>query len=242
MFPATLRVLLWIAAVVAVAHAQSSAPPLSASAIVARLADANARRAAALQGFRSVREYQVSYQGFPGDRQASMLVNVEFQAPAAKKFTIVSEQGSKFLLNHVLRRALESEQEAASPENQRQTALNEENYVFELAGNDTVNGRPCYLLQVKPRHGNKFQYAGRIWVDASEFAVLRVEAKPAKNPSFWITGTAIHHEYKRVGEFWLPATNRSTSHVRLGGDAVLTIDYRDYQLLPPASAAGAIGP
>jgi len=44
--------------------------------------------------------------------------------------------------------------------------------------------------------------------------------------------------YTKVGDFWLPASNRSTSAIRLGGQANFTIDYQNYQI----TAATAVGP
>jgi hypothetical protein len=34
----------------------------------------------------------------------------------------------------------------------------------------------------------------------------------------------------KVGDFWLPVSNRSSSATRLGGHAEFTIDYQDYQI------------
>jgi hypothetical protein len=34
----------------------------------------------------------------------------------------------------------------------------------------------------------------------------------------------------KIGDFWLPAHNKSVTQVRLGGAATLTIDYTDYQI------------
>ncbi|MGA2857947.1 MAG: DUF87 domain-containing protein [Candidatus Sulfotelmatobacter sp.] len=62
------------------------------------------------------------------------------------------------------------------------------------------------------------------------YAVARIEAAPAVNPSFWIKGTKVEQVYLKVADFWLPASNRSTSNTRLGGSAVLTIEYKDYQV------------
>ena len=64
-------------------------------------------------------------------------------------------------------------------------------------------------------------------------------ADPAKRPSIWISKTLVHHTYQKIGEFWLPAQNESTTDVRLGGHATLSIHYTDYRLVantgPPAS-------
>jgi hypothetical protein len=67
-------------------------------------------------------------------------------------------------------------------------------------------------------------------VDAEDFAVVRIEAAPAKNPSFWTKETKIEQVYGKVGNFWLPVSNRSSSEVRLGGHASFTIDYQDYRI------------
>jgi hypothetical protein len=77
---------------------------------------------------------------------------------------------------------------------------------------------------------SKYLYKGKIWVDARDFAVTRIAAQPAKNPSFWVSHTEIDTHYAKFGDFWLPLHNESVTHVRFGGDAVLQIDYADYQI------------
>ena len=86
------------------------------------------------------------------------------------------------------------------------------------------------MLQVTPKAKSKYVYRGQVWVDGSDFAVTRIEAEPAQNPSFWTKHSEIHHEYVKVQGFWLPARNESVSYIRLGGRATLTIEYKDYQL------------
>jgi hypothetical protein len=84
---------------------------------------------------------------------------------------------------------------------------------------------------------SKFLYRGRIWVDGSDFAVTRIEAEPAKSPSFWTKNTEIEHVYVKVNDFWLPQRNHSVSRIRLGGQAELTIDYTDYRITDPGPAS-----
>src|SRR5207248_8393934 len=59
----------------------------------------------------------------------------------------------------------------------------------------------------------------------------RLEPQPAKNPSFWTKSSVIEQVYTPVGEFWLPARNRSVGEIRLGGTAELTIQYNEYRLV-----------
>jgi hypothetical protein len=92
-------------------------------------------------------------------------------------------------------------------------------------------------LAVEPLTNNKLLYRGRIWVDAEDFAVARIEATPAKNPSFWTKETRIEQVYAKVGDFWLPVSNKSSSTIRLGGHAYFTIDYQNDQI----TTATAVG-
>jgi hypothetical protein len=67
-------------------------------------------------------------------------------------------------------------------------------------------------------------------VDADDFAVVRLEAEPAKNPSFWTKSSQIEQSYQKVNDFWLPERNHSISSIRLGGRAELTIEYQSYKI------------
>ena len=205
--------------------------PLSLEQVITNLEQKNAQRAAALEEFEGKRIYRMQYRGFPSDKDAEMVVKVTFHAPNSKEFTVVSQTGSKFVIDRVFKKLLEGEQEAANRDNRHDTALTRQNYSFELAGYDTNPDGGQYVLNLVPRTKNKFLYRGKIWVDAKDFAVVRIEAEPGKNPSFWIKKTDIAHRYVKVNDFWLPAENHTESFVRLGGKATLSIEYQDYKII-----------
>lgn len=213
---------------------------LSAEEIVSHLIQRNLERAHALGAYQGTRVYRLEYHGFPGSRSAEMIVDVKYRTPATKEFSIRSEKGSQLIIERVFKRMLQSEKEAASEENQSHIALNNDNYSFTLAGYESTPTGSFYILSVEPRTSNKLLYRGRIWVDADDFAVTRIEAAPAKNPSFWTKETKIEQVYTKVGDFWLPASNRSTSAIRLGGQANFTIDYQNY-LITEATAVSTPG-
>jgi hypothetical protein len=225
-------ILLALLALPPIARAQA-ANPLTTDQVVSRLVQQNQKRAAELTHYESCRYYSVDYVGFPSEKSAAMVVDMEYDAPAQKQFRVVKEQGSRLLLDHVLRELLQNEKEALDKANLGRTDLTPDNYEFHLVGTDTFAGQPQYVLEVTPRFKSKFLYTGKIWVDANDFAVSRVSAQPAKNISFWISHTEIEHEYKKVGAFWLPARNTSITKVRFGGTAKLKIDYRDYRIGEP---------
>jgi hypothetical protein len=201
---------------------------LTADQIIAKVTERNRERAANLKSYSSIRTYRLKYRGFPGSRDAEMIVEARFDAPASKEFRVVSESGSKLLINRVLHRLLSSEQEAMNRENQQETALTKQNYDFTLEREEREDDHSCYVLKAQPTRKNKFLFRGYVWIDAEDFAVARIDAEPAKNPSFWISKTHIKHRYVKIGTFWLPAQNVSLTKVRLGGEATLTIDYGDY--------------
>ena len=203
--------------------------PISTETIVERLLAASARRSAQLRGFRGTRQYNLQYRGLFGTREATMQVVATYTAPDQRSFQVVSQTGSKLLLNRVLLKLLDSERDALR--NQKQVELTPANYDFNLLGTERLeSGVDCYVLSVKPRKNNQFLYQGKIWVDANDFAVARMEGQPAKSPSFWVKDTAIDSNWGKLGDFWLIQHNRSVSHIRMGGMATLNIDYTDYQI------------
>ena len=206
------------------------AAPLSLSQIVDEMTERNAERAKALEHYRGRRIYQLDYKGFPKDMHAEMAVELNYDAPATEGFTIISQSGPKWMIDRVLKRILETERESIRGENREGVQITAENYNFTLLESQNTDGACPYVLGVEPKVPTKFLFRGRIWVDAKDFAVCRIEAEPAKNPSFWIKKTAIHHAFIKVGDFWLPAENRSVSDIRLGGRATLTIQYDHYDV------------
>jgi hypothetical protein len=200
---------------------------LTVDDVVARLADGEKKRAQDLKGYTELRTYSVSYHGFPANLSSTIVVAVTYSAPSSKQFRIVSQTGSKMLADRVLKKLFEAEQESTA--DPRRTAPTAANYDFTLMGQQILDGRPCYMLRVEPHSNSKLLYRGTIWVDADDFAVAKIEAEPARNPSFWIRGTKIHHVNSRTGEFWLPEHNESDTEVRFGGHAILTIDYGAYK-------------
>lgn len=186
------------------------------------------RQSRMLQSYEGMRHYSVIYRGFARTITASMDVEVTYDATSGKSFRIISQTGSGMLCDKVIKRALESEKEAWLDKSS--TALNSANYRFTFVGTDQVGDRPAYILAVEPISPSKFLYKGKIWVDAADFAVAKMEVQPAKNPSFWISRTLIHHTNQATNGFWLPEQNRSETKVRIGGTATMSIDYQSYRI------------
>jgi hypothetical protein len=206
--------------------AAAVSPSMTLTQIVEQIQLHAQAQAVQLRQYRAIRHYQVDYRSL----SARMDAEVSYDAVQGKSFRIVAQSGSRLLCDKVLKRALESEMEAAR--DRALTALSEANYRFQLIGGEAVAGRQAYVLDAQPRTESKFLFRGKIWVDDIDFAVVKMETEPAHNPSFWISRTLIHCSNAKVDGFWLPRQVRTETKVRIGGTAVLSIDYGTYQVVP----------
>jgi hypothetical protein len=229
--------LLLLLAWAATAQAQTSVsreaigPQLNLTQVMDKLVEKNIERAEALQKYQNRRYYSLDYTGFPTSFHAEMVVDMVYDAPGTKQFKIVSQKGPQWIIDRILKRLLDAEQEALTEENRERVAITPNNYDFSGFHREDSPDGCAYAVSLEPKTPDKLLFRGRIWVDGKDFAVCRIEAEPAKNPSFWIKKTEIHHSYLKVGDFWLPAENKSVSAIRGGGRAVLIIKYQDYEIL-----------
>lgn len=216
---------LLISVMATAAHASAQQLP-SADEVVAKMIERDSQRHAALRGYTAVRRYVLENQRH--HKRAEMVVRMKCLEDGSKQFETVSASGWGGAQNHVFPRLLESEREASLPDSRDHSRITPENYSFEMVGMDFINQRPAYAIAISPKTQNKYLVHGRIWVDRDDFAIVRIEGVPAKNPSFWIKSVHFVHTYQKSGAFWLPVSDRSVTDVRIFGRTELTIDYLDY--------------
>jgi hypothetical protein len=218
--------------------AGDSIPALpSANEVVAKMMARDGERQAALHGYTAIRRYVLENRNH--HKRAEMQVRLTCLADGSKQFEIVSADGWSGARKHVFPRLLEAEAEAAQPELRERSRITPENYTFEMVGREEVRGRPAYVIAIEPKTPNKYLAKGKIWVDAEEYAIMRVDGKPAKNPSFWVKSVHFVHDYDKNGPFWFAASDRSVTDVRIFGATEMTIEYVDYAPNgAPLSASG----
>jgi hypothetical protein len=207
----------------------------TADEVIARMIARDSERQSKLHGYTALRRYVLENRSH--NKQAEMLVRMICREDGSKEFEVVSEDGWGGARKHVFPRLLEAEVEAARPDLRERSRITPENYTFEMVGKEDVLGRPAYVIAIEPKTPNKYLARGRIFVDADEYAILRVEGKPAKNPSFWVKSVHFVHEYHKSGSFWFPVSDRSDTDVRIFGDTEMTIEYFDYAPNPPSLSA-----
>jgi hypothetical protein len=194
--------------------------------LFARLLECNRARDARLRQYSAVRTYSVTNDR--GKLYAQEVVRVDYQAPDHKSFRTMSEEGSGLVRDMVLKRLLESESETSSGRAHHDSAIKPANYEFNLLGEQDVGPHHCLVAEAIPKRKDKYLFEGKVWIDAQDYAIVRIAGQPAKSLSFWITRADFVREYERVGDFWLPARDETLVHVRLYGKKILTIHHGEY--------------
>jgi hypothetical protein len=198
----------------------------TADEVVARMMARDTERQANLYGYSAARRYLLENRSH--HKRAEMLVHMTCLRDGSKQFETISASGWGGARKHVFPKLLEAEAEASRPGLRERSRITPENYTFEMVGTEHVAGRPAYVIAIAPKTPNKYLMQGRIWIDADEYAIIRIEGKPAKNPSFWVKSVHFVHDYENWGSLWFPISDRSVTDVRIFGSTELTIEYFDY--------------
>ena len=199
----------------------------SGDVVAARMIEHDAQRQGLTAGYQGMRRYILDNERM--HKHAEILVHVNCGTDGIKHFELVSQSGWKGAYKHVVSKMLESEAEASHPDVRPGIRLSPDNYEFHILRTALLDDRMDYLVEVTPKRREERLFEGRVWIDAQDYAVARIEGEPAKNPSFWIRGVHFVHTYQKSGPIWFPLATESTTEVRIFGATTLTIDYFDYK-------------
>ena len=229
--------LIFVFFTVASASSQTADPPTTGDEVVAKMLRSDAERRSEFTGYRALRRYVASNR----DRRAEMVVRVDCSGDGAKQFKIISEEGSSSIRKHALYKMLSEENEASRRDSRDGSRITPANYNFKFVGQESLNTGAAYVLAIIPKTDNKYLIDGKIWVDARDYSIVRIEGRPARNPSFWVHDVHFVHSYQRVGQFWFAASTHTTSEVRIFGPSEVTIDNSGYVLNPPKNPIAETG-
>jgi hypothetical protein len=210
--------------------------PLTEDEIFSRMIEHNRQRESLLAVNTVQRAYAATNPS--GKLYAAEEVRMNYSAPDTKTFITVSARGSWLVRNLVFSRLMQTEAAAARGSERTDSSIAPANYRFEGLGAGEVGGRPGYVVQAIPLRKNKYLFEGQIWIDGAEFAIARIAARPASNPSFWIRHVEFVRTYSKVGSVWLPSRDKTVADIRIHGRKVLTIDHHDYVLKTVDESAG----
>jgi len=228
-FHSAFFILASVLSAVTIASSQTGDPLPSAEDVVAKMMQFDTQRQSELTEYTAMRRYMAVNKS----RHAEMLVRVTCDSSGAKQFSILSEGGSSSIRKLVFHKLLSEETEASRHGTRNSTRLTPANYDFQFVGQEKLETGPAYVLAVSPKTANKYLIDGKIWVDANDYSIVRIEGQPARNPSFWVRKVHFVHTYEKVGAFWFASATRTKSEIRIFGNSELTIENSDYTLNPP---------
>ncbi len=176
---------------------------------------ANRQRARAYTVTRDYRFFDAN-QNAP---KSEVIADISFVPPDRKTFTIEKADGSE-RGQSIVKHILESEAEAAKKNSP--LAIEPSNYTFTLLGEEAVDGRPCWVLKLKPKHERKDLIDGKAWVDRDSYLIHRVEGDMAKSPSWWLKRVHLTVDFADIGGMWMQKGTRAMADVRFFGPHVFT--------------------
>jgi hypothetical protein len=191
--------------------------------IVARMMARNEWQDRALLEFRAKRKFFAANPRFKTD--STMYVQTVFRHPDQLESTVTSHEGSKLIRSRVFDKILEAEAETHAKKDKQQVDIVPSNYTFALLANEQCDAGPCFHMRISPKRRDKYSLDGEIWVDGTDFSIVRIHGSPAKRPSIWTTKTEIDRRYRKVDGIWLPARLDSSSNIMIAGHSVLSIEY-----------------
>jgi hypothetical protein len=195
----------------------------SVSEIVERMMAHNEQQDRALMEFQMRRKFFAANTRFKID--STMVVETAFRRPDTMKSSIVSQAGSDLIKQRVFDEILKTEVETHKKEDKQQVDITPRNYTFGFVDREMCDDRPCYRLSLSPKRKDKFSLLGDAWIDAEDYAIVRLHGTPAKKPSFWTLSTEIDKRYRKVEGMWLADRIDSTSDIFVAGHSTLSIEY-----------------
>lgn len=202
--------------------------------IVRRMDQADSVRLGALETYTVMRRYELTNHRFK--KTASIVARMTYHHPGDKEFEVVSEEGSRIIRDRILKRVMDTESEASHGSNRTLARIDETNYDLSVAGIEQEDGRTLFVLSLTPKSKSPYLIRGRAWIDAQEYAVVRLEGTPAKKPSRFAGSPLIRQSYVKRGQFWVPERNLSVTDAPIFGKTDLLIESTGYEIQSSGSA------
>ena len=142
------------------------------------------------------------------------------------RYEIVSERGSDYIREKVLKTLLYREQELIAAGNAGRAEINGENYEFAEGADaqDPQGGERTVLL--KPKRKDVLLVDGRMVINQEGTELLRVEGRLSKNPSFWTSLVDIVREFTRLDGVRVPISTDTVAKLKFAGTSRMDVRYQ----------------
>ena len=154
------------------------------------------------------------------------------------RYEIVSERGSEYVRNKVLRNLLHREQQLIDGGEANRAELSLQNYVFE---EPAAYGNGVRYITLKPKRKDMLLVNGRMVLNQDGTELLRVEGVLSKNPSFWTSVVNVIRDFARLDGVRVPVTTESIAKIKFAGLSRMSVryEYRVDQRPPRESVCAA---
>jgi hypothetical protein len=160
---------------------------------------------------------------------AEMVVKTTYQRDVGKNFSVVSTTGP-LLLRKMLETLLDSERKMTQPANRATAVITPGNYEMTVNEPETVDGRSCVAVAIKPRRVSPYLFNGTIWVDAQNQSIVQLKGISAKSPSMLTGPSEVFRQYTLIDGFSMATHAKAVSNSSLLGQTMIKIDYTGYQM------------
>ncbi|HEX7960148.1 MAG TPA: outer membrane lipoprotein-sorting protein [Terriglobales bacterium] len=215
----------------------SSVNPELLHSIIQHMEQALLQNRAHARPYSVTRDY-VLYGNDADHVKGHIVAQVNFLPPNRKSYDIAESTGG--FQEKVVRRVLDHEVEVTR--DPQDTWLTSRNYDFELVGEQSLNGRRCYVLKTHPKRSDKDLMKANVWVDGDSYRILRIDGEPQKSPSFWVKDVHITLEFGDVSGMWLQTHTQAVARVRFAGDYKMYSRDMRYDTAPVLASAPAPAP
>jgi hypothetical protein len=194
----------------------------NARATVSDPADHSIRQFLAQDGtqrpYRAVRRLEAE----TGSRKGWIEAITEYSPEAGFRYEVTGEGGSAYIRANVLKAVLDGEREVISQGEAARSSLTPSNYTFQANGID-ADGLAHVLLS--PRRKERVLVSGMMALNASDGALVRLQGRLAKSPSFWVKNVDIVRTYERIDGNVVPVALETQAQMRFLGEATLRMTY-----------------
>jgi hypothetical protein len=207
-----------------------AAPEIDGHVVIQGVDRSVANRDDKLLGYTVTEHYTVFRNEDNTHPAAEMTVKTTYAKDVGKSYLIVSESGPELLQKEVLGRALENEKILNQPANRGEELITSANYEMTVEGEEALDGRDCFLLAITPRRSSPFLFKGKIWVDAGNEDIARLNGVAAKSASV-LTGPAqLERRYGEVDGLPMATHASATVSSWLLGPTRVEIEYSGYTI------------
>lgn len=213
--------------------AQQAKPAAAASDadIIRGIDDAVLARNRFIARYDVIEHYSI-YRNGEKTPSAQETVHTAYDHATGKQYTPIEQSGSSFLRSAVMGRVLAGEKEINLPANREASWFTSKNYeMHPEPGTSQRKGRTCIIVDLRPLRKSPHLFTGKLWIDASGYAIIHFEGSPMESPSWVVGQAAVTRDYAETDGFAMATHAEARSHSFLFGDTLITIDYTDYKIV-----------